>query len=335
MSWPAASKPALPEVKRSPEGGLLSVNGVFNYQDGSVARTLVANGKVYTKRDGSGSDGELVGTNWAPTEVAVGNARLETFRLDAQGFELRQSPTKMSYDDFYAEDKILHQYYQECAELLKAATGASTVFAFDHNVRSAGGKAGGKTVEGGSAVQSPAPLVHADYTVTSAPRRLEQLAEPPKVNDTIGKLTGDAALLSEDVMRAAKRGRYAIVNVWRNIRDKPVEYLPLACCDASSVSPEDLCVFEIQYADRVGENYFAAHSPAHRWYYYPEMMRAEAILLKTWDSQGTLAEGSKSTFALHAAFHDPSSPENAEDRESIEVRCICVFDDQAAPEDAT
>jgi len=329
MSWPSSNKPAQPGVKRGREGELLSVNGVFNYQDGSVERTLVANGKVYTKRDGTGSDGELVGTKWAPTEVRVQNARLETFNLDAQGFELKQSGTTMTYDDFYSEDAILKRYYPECAELVKAATGASTVLAFDHNLRSAGGKSAGRTVPGGSAVQGPAPLVHGDYTVTSGPRRLEQLAQAPKANDTLGKVVGDAALVSQEVLQSAKRGRFAIVNVWRNIRDNPVEKLPLACVDASSASREDLCVFEIHYADRIGENYFAVHSPSHRWYYYPQMERTEAMLIKQWDSQGDLAGagGSKSTFSLHAAFEDPTTPENAEDRESIEVRCIVVFGD--------
>ena len=40
----------------------------------------------------------------------------------------------------------------------------------------------------------------------------------------------------------------------------PVEINPLALCDASTVSPQDLVVFEIHYADRVGENYFAKHN---------------------------------------------------------------------------
>lgn len=56
--------------------------------------------------------------------------------------------------------------------------------AFDHNVRPRGLKRGGVTIDGGNAVQGPAGTVHNDYSVTSAPRRLEQLAAPPKQNDT-------------------------------------------------------------------------------------------------------------------------------------------------------
>ncbi len=47
----------------------------------------------------------------------------------------------------------------------------------------------------------------------------------------------------------------------------PVE--DLAFCDASTVSVDDLVAFEIRYADRVGENYFAGYSPAHRWWMRP------------------------------------------------------------------
>ncbi|CAK0840984.1 unnamed protein product [Prorocentrum cordatum] len=129
----------------------------------------------------------------------------------------------------------------------------------------------------------------------------------------------------------ARRGRFAIVNVWRSIRDEPVSVLPLACVDAGTVDAEDLCVFEIHYADRIGENYFAAHSPRHRWYYYPGMVREEAMLIKQWDSDGALVGGPHATFALHSAFVDPTTPEGAHDRESIEVRCVCVYEPLSEP----
>ena len=44
------------------------------------------------------------------------------------------------------------------------------------------------------------------------------------------------------------------LNVWRNVSSAPVQRSPLALCDAASTSVDDLIVFEIRYADRVGEN---------------------------------------------------------------------------------
>ena len=43
-----------------------------------------------------------------------------------------------------------------------------------------------------------------------------------------------------------------------------MEQKPLACADAASVSSDDLIIFQIVYADRVGENYFAKYSERHR-----------------------------------------------------------------------
>jgi hypothetical protein len=121
--------------------------------------------------------------------------------------------------------------------------------------------------------------------------------------------------------------------VWRNIASEPVATRPLALCDAHSVGPEDRVVFEIHYADRIGENYFARHREDHRWYFYPALIRDEALLIKQWDSSGELAryngargdthgDGAPSTFSFHSAFEDPTTPPDAPERWSIEVRCV-------------
>lgn len=125
--------------------------------------------------------------------------------------------------------------------------------------------------------------------------------------------------------------------MWRNIAFEPVATRPLALCDASSVRPDDLVVFEIHYSDRIGENYFARHRDGHRWYYYPGLTRDEALLLKQWDSAGPLArtngvhsDASDSdapcTFCFHSAFEDPTSADDAPERWSIEVRCVALYD---------
>ena len=99
---------------------------------------------------------------------------------------------------------------------------------------------------------------------------------------------GQSLLDSELVEHVLSGGaRDAIINVWRNIADQPVATHPLALCDARSVQPEDLVVFEIHYADRVGESYFSKHSAHHDWVDYPRMTRDEVLLIKQWDSAGT------------------------------------------------
>jgi len=240
--------------------------------------------------------------------------------------------------DFFDNDAVLNNYYPLCADLVKEAAGARAVYAFDHNIRSAAGKKSKKMITGGQQVQGPAHAVHGDYTLTSAPDRLKQLARPPGKNDTIKSLIEEGASLlpPADVEQILNGGRFGIINLWRSIVPEPVEVNPLALCDASKVDPADLVVFEIHYADRVGENYFAKYNPNHDWWFYPKMDRSEALLIKQWDSEGGLARtrgeqpdsafpDSPSTFSFHSAFKEPSTPDDAPDRWSMEVRCIVLF----------
>ena len=316
--------------------------GVFHYMQPSAVPSLYRNGRVLTRRDRDGSDSGRVGVDLEEREVPILDARslapAEQPTLGANGFELIERPMADPGLDFLDHKAVVRAYYPECAEIVRAATGAATVAAFDHNIRSATGKSGKQRIAGGQQVQGPAHLVHGDYTLTSAPQRLRDLARPPTLNDTYRRALPDGATLldADAVEEAVKQGRFAIVNVWRNIAREPVATRPLALCDAASVRPEELVVFEIHYGDRVGENYFAKYDPRHRWIYWSDMTRDEALLIKQWDSAGELArskglradaEGMSGpcTFSFHSAFEDPATPHDAPDRWSIEVRCAVLY----------
>ena len=275
-------------------------------------------------------------------ELLVSNARSlrgdERRTCEANGFELLNAPIEDDGIDFFDHDQIVRHYYRLCTELVAQNTGGRA-YAFDHNIRSASGKQSRKRIAGGQPVQEPIHLVHGDYTLTSAPTRLRDLTRPPSGNDTLCSVlpVGESLIDPADAERALNGGRFAMINVWRNITDTPVTVHPLALCDGRSVDPNDLVVFEIHYQDRIGENYFAKHTSAHRWYYYPKMTREEALLIKQWDSAGTLArsDGALSdgaaasapcTFSFHSAFEDPASPPDTPDRWSIEVRCMVIYD---------
>ncbi len=314
--------------------------GSFKYLTATVQHSLYRNGKVLTRRDRDGSDARWEGVDLEARRMPVYDARrLEATgrrTLVANGFELLSCPVPASFQDFFNHEQVVRSYYPHCADIVRKASGASFAAAFDHNVRSAAGKQSKRRIEGGQQVQGPAHVVHGDYTLTSAPQRLRDLTRPPTGNDTLCAVLADGvSLLDEDrVERALTSGRYAIVNVWRNIAHDPVATHPLALCDAATVSPEDLVVFEIHYHDRIGENYFAKHSDDHRWYFYPALTRDEALLIKQWDSAGELARsngahsdtGTPCTFSFHSAFEDPDTPPDAPERWSIEVRCVALFD---------
>jgi hypothetical protein len=319
------------------------VTGSFNYLDDSTESSLYRNGKVYLRRDTDGNDRGMHGLNNVRQSMSVCNARQceadERPTLHGMGFELLQEGIAQPEPDFFDHEQVIKHYYPHCESIIKAATGGR-VFAFDHNLRSAKGKQAELRIAGGQHVQEPLQLVHGDYTLTSAPQRLRDLTQPPGINDTLRPMLGaDEGLIPAELAQHVLEGdgRFAIINLWRNMAPEPVLSKPLALCGARSVDPKDLVVFEIHYEDRIGENYFAKHADRHRWYYYPEMTRDEALLIKQWDSSGPLAQsaGSKSdasdksatsTFSYHSAFKDPGTPADAPDRQSIEVRCIVVYD---------
>ena len=211
--------------------------------------------------------------------------------LDQQGFALIREASKLR--NFHDEDEIRSIYYPEAEALVQDATGADRVFVFDHVVRR---HVPGKEDRRGGERQ-PVWRVHVDYTARSGPQRVRDL------------LPEDAPTLL--------RGRVQIVNLWRPIRG-PVRDAPLAVCDASSVTPEDLVPSDLIYRERTGETYSVTYNPEHRWFYLADMEPEEAFLLKCFDSR---TDG-QARFAPHSAFKHPSAPAGAPPRESIELRSL-------------
>jgi hypothetical protein len=317
--------------------------GALNYLQASVESSLYRNGKVLTRRDADGSDAGMEGVHLESREMTIHDARRmrgsERRTLSQNGFELTAWKPAGGSIDFLDQQQVLEHYYPQCAELVQQITGARA-FPFDHNIRSASGKQSRQRIAGGQQVQGPAHVVHGDYTLTSAPQRLRDLTKPPTGNDTLRLILAQGqSLIRSELAAPALEGqrRFAIINVWRNIAREPVATNPLALCDSETVDPEHLVVFEIHYQDRIGENYFAKHSPRHRWFYYPAITGDEALLIKQWDSAGTLARSrgalgdaaepqSPCTFSFHSAFDDRATPPDAPDRWSIEVRCMVLYD---------
>ena len=310
-----------------------------NYVAQDIEPSLFRNGEVLTYRDRDGSDDGSKGVRVEASKVNVMDARVAQAAgevdLARSGFELLGESVGAGVD-FLKHGNVVRDLYPECEQLLASATGAQA-FAFDHNIRYASGKQNAQRIAGGQTVQGPAHMVHGDYTLRSARARLQALSAAPGGNDTLKQFlaTGETAVPAELADAALAGGRFAIINVWRNIAPEPVVRDPLALCDGRSVSPEELVVFEIHYKDRVGENYFARRADSHAWYRYPEIRPDEALLIKQWDSAGTLAasNGDKGaaagdphcTFSFHTAYTDPAQPEDAPERRSIEVRCAVLY----------
>jgi hypothetical protein len=232
--------------------------------------------------------------NYGGFTVRVHNARpiADELSLDREAFVLRRHDTAVR--DFYDDSEVRNAYYPEVERLVKAETGAEKVIVFDHTIRVAE-----RAVERG--LRTPVQIVHNDYTEKSGPQRVRDLLPP------------------EEAEARLKR-RFAEYNVWRPIRG-PVLTFPLGLVDASSIAPEDLVVTDLVYQDRVGEIHHGRYNPEHRWYYFPEMERHEAVLIKCYDSE----KDGRARFSLHSAFADPTTPPGAPPRESIEIRTFAFF----------
>ena len=221
--------------------------------------------------------------------------------IDVEGFELWRAPSEVR--DFFDVDAIRSVYYREAADLACAATGGKRAYIFDHLVRRReqgrphlgfGRRARGRHVGANG-------QVHNDYTEASGLKRL--------------------ATVIDDAAKAGEIARFSIVNVWRPIAN-PVVDTPLALCDARTVTVRDVVASDVHYPDRTGEIYLVRHSPRHRWCYYNAMEPDEALIFKQYDSQLS----GVARFVPHCAFDHPHAPADAPRRQSIEVRCLVVYD---------
>ncbi len=223
-----------------------------------------------------------------------GRARSGGFSLDREGFVLVPHDTAVA--DFFDQAQIDSIYVGEVEALVRRVAGASRVVVFDHTLRS-----DAQATREAKKLRDPASVVHNDYTARSAPRRVRDLFPADEAEDLLAR-------------------RFAIINVWRSVKGT-VQTSPLALCDAQSVAPEDLIASERRAKERIGEIQQATFNPAHSWYYFPDMERNEAVLVKTYDS----AEDGRARYTIHTAFQNPAAPPDAAPRESIESRTFAFF----------
>lgn len=127
------------------------------------------------------------------------------------------------------------------------------------------------------------------------------------------------AMFSSEYPRILER-RYAMINVWRPL--KKVCRDPLGFCDASTV--DDHCYVPREIIMPRGAqkqvNTGVVSGKAHQWYFLHAQNTHEVILLKCWDSKDVAKR------CPHSAILGATEA-CAEDRESIELRCILVWDD--------
>ena len=228
-----------------------------------------------------------------PMSITNGRPLASQFSLDRNGFIFIEHQTAVK--DFFDKPQLEREYYPEVERLIRKVSGATRVVVFDYTLRS-----GDESEREAKLVREPVISAHNDYTEWSGPQRVRDL-------------------LPDEAERLLA-GRFAIIQVWRAI-NQPIQANPLTVADARSVAFEDLMVAERRYPNRVGQTYRLRYNPAHRWFYFPEMRRDEALVFKVFDS----AKDGRARFTPHTSFDDPSSPPDAPPRQSIEARALAFF----------
>ena len=111
---------------------------------------------------------------------------------------------------------------------------------------------------------------------------------------------------------------YAWYNLWRPIGGV-VKKNPLVVMDASTLKREDIINYSAS-KDRKGYAAVPLFEQAQRLYYVPDMRPDEVLVIKQMDTRK-----GRAFVSPHTSFDDPSSPDDAPERESIDIRFMCVF----------
>jgi hypothetical protein len=258
--------------------------------------------------------------SYGPSEVTIrdGRAIKEHFTLDRHGFVLADCPSAVG--DFYDKDEVDRLYMDEVAEHVKSLTGASFVAPMGWMIRNSGDikkfqKETDEPYQHQGGVQPPAGEAHIDTEPSRADRQARALYEKVRPGGPGYK-------------------RFIYSSFWRTFSTPPQD-CPLAVCDYNSVGDDEGFSNVLYIVDKIpeGDAMFAEmpdadqpaaaifrYNPDHRWWYFSNMTRDEALLIKFHDSDRSVAWR-----VPHTAFWDTSFPD-ANVRESIECRSIAYFE---------
>jgi hypothetical protein len=233
--------------------------------------------------------------------IRIEDARLraEQPSLAREGFAL--FPHKSAVSDFSNQEELARIYPREIEQLVLDLSGADHVAIFGLGVL----RFNEHDLPESSRfhVLRPARLIHADISDSTVTALKESWR--PRENG-----------------RSVRR--YAHYNVWRVLTPPPQD-IPLAVCDARSVSISDLVD-----ADLITDNpgtpessivlVLLRYSPHHRWWYFSNMDRDEVLVFKSYDS-----DPDQPRHVPHSAFKNPACLPGTAPRASIEMRVTAFW----------
>jgi hypothetical protein len=245
------------------------------------------------------NDRSLDRLNLDPRVVAVadGRAQAEQPSLAREGFALFACPT--SVRDFRDAAEVERTYPGEIRQFIQELTGADLVVVSGPPIL----RFGERSAEAGSRDNSRAArLVHIDTSDSTA----DEFAQRTAPND------------GRRIRRVAQH------NIWRAFSEPPQD-VPLAVCDARTVAAEDVVPADARF-DRDGQIAFSfealllRYRPAHRWVFFPNMRRDDALVFKRNDT-----DPNEPHWVPHSAFSHPQVAPGTAPRASVEIRTIAYW----------
>jgi len=121
---------------------------------------------------------------------------------------------------------------------------------------------------------------------------------------------------------------FVALDFWRTTgMAGPLKHMPLALCDPTSVDAPDIIPSALEGIAPGGaltHHVSLAHNAGQRWYYYPDMEPQEVLVFKLFQlMRGEDPQPWRACF--HSAFEDPTSPADAQPRQSCEHRVSVVL----------
>jgi hypothetical protein len=239
------------------------------------------------------------------------------FALNTHGFMLISH--RSAVRNFLDKDEVNAVYPSEVAAAIQQFTGADRVATMGWMARTSGDLSRYAREEVGyrhqGGVQPPAGEAHVD----SSPDRVDRMAQ---------------MIYQQRFAGEPPYARYLYTSFWRAFSSPPQDY-PLALCDGNSVGDDEGVPNTMFVVDKIPEREemlrpmtdedkaIAAaifhYRAQHRWWYFSNMTRDEALLFVFHDSRRV-----RPWRVPHTAFIDATRP-HARPRDSIEFRSVAYF----------
>ena len=298
-------------VERDVEQGAREVQATMRYVDPGdfVTRRYVSQGQEINT--GTYSDHRVTIRDGMPIR--------DHFSLDMHGFTISHCPSAVS--DFHDSAEVDRIYEREVEAAVIGLTGADKCVARGWMLRTSADlskrareKTGNYQHRGG--IQPTAGEAHVDLDTATAQRMAK-------------------ATYAQHFPDGPGYKRFLISSFWRTFSPPPQD-VPLALCDGrTSFGGEeksntlfivdefptgDDLVRPVEGEDKMLAATIFSHHPSHRWWYFSDMQRDDALLFKFHDS-----DHSVTWRCPHSAFVDASA-QGAHVRESIECRSVAFWE---------